>query len=195
MKSSPACHFKAAKLSEEQIARIREWINAGAPYDGPLNAKAARRISSHWAFQAPKKPPVPQVKNAALVRNPIDAFIAAEQEKRQLHPMPPADKRVLLRRVYLDLIGLPPTPDEVQAFLADNSRDAYEKVVDSLLARPQYGERWGRHWMDIWRYSDVYGERRPQQPAAHLALARLDHRLAEPGQRLRPDDRGDAGRR
>ena len=98
---------------------------------------------------------MPQVKNAAF-NNPIDAFIAAEHEKRQLHPMPPADKLVLLRRVYLDLIGLPPTQEEVQAFLADNSRDAYEKVVDSLLARPQYGERWGRHWMDIWRYSDVY---------------------------------------
>jgi hypothetical protein len=153
----PGMPFQAAKLSEEQIARIRDWINAGAEYDGPLNAKAARRISSHWAFQAPKRPPVPQVKNAAFVHNPIDAFIAAEQEKRQLHPMPPADKRVLLRRVYLDLIGLPPTHEELQSFLADNSRDAYEKVVDNLLARPQYGERWGRHWMDIWRYSDVYG--------------------------------------
>ena len=152
----PGMPFQSARLSDEQIARIREWIDAGAPYDGSLNAKVGRRISSHWAFQAPKKPPVPQVKNAAF-NNPIDAFIAAEHEKRQLHPMPPADKRVLLHRVYLDLIGLPPTQEEVQAFLADNSRDAYEKVVDSLLARPQYGERWGRHWMDIWRYSDVYG--------------------------------------
>ena len=153
----PGMPFQAAKLSEEQVSRIREWINTGAPYDGPLNAKVAHRISSHWAFQAPGKPSVPQVKNAAFVRNPIDAFIASEHEKRQLRPMPPADKRVLLRRVYLDLIGLPPTQDEVQAFLADNSRDAYEEVVDSLLSRPQYGERWGRHWMDIWRYSDVYG--------------------------------------
>ena len=153
----PGMPFQSAKLSEEQLARIREWIDAGAPYDGPLNAKVARRISTHWAFHAPKKPAVPQVKNAAFVHNPIDAFIAAEHEKRQLRPMPAADNRVLLRRVYLDLIGLPPTQEEVQAFLADNSRDAYEKVVDSLLARPQYGERWGRHWMDIWRYSDVYG--------------------------------------
>ncbi len=153
----PGMPFQSARLSDEQITRIREWIDAGAPYDGPLQARVARRISSHWAFQPLQKPPVPQLKNAALVRNPIDAFIAAEREKRQLRPAPPADKRVLLRRVYLDLIGLPPTQEELQAFLSDNSRDAYEKVVDSLLARPQYGERWGRHWMDIWRYSDVYG--------------------------------------
>ncbi len=153
----PGMPFQATQLSEEQVARIADWINAGAPYDGPLDVKAARRISTHWAFQAPKKPPVPVVKNASWVRNPIDAFVAAEQEKHGLHPMPPADKRILLRRVYLDLIGLPPTQQELQAFLADKSPDAYEKVVDKLLASPQYGQRWGRHWMDIWRYSDVYG--------------------------------------
>lgn len=153
----PAMPFQGAKLSDQHIAEIRDWINAGAPYDAPLDLKAAGRISTHWAFQPPAKPPVPKVKNAAWVRNPIDAFIAANQEKRSLHPMPAADKRVLLRRVYIDLIGLPPTQDELRAFLADTSRDAYEKVVDRLLASPQYGERWGRHWMDMWRYSDVYG--------------------------------------
>jgi hypothetical protein len=153
----PGMPFQGAKLSEEQISRIGDWINAGAPYDGSLDLKAARRISTHWAFQVPKRPPVPVVKNAAWVRNPIDAFVAAEQKKRGLHPLPQADKRTLLRRVYVDLIGLPPTPDEMNAFLADNSQDAYEKVVDRLLAKPEYGERWARHWMDIWRYSDVYG--------------------------------------
>jgi len=153
----PGMPFQGAQLSDEQIARLGDWINAGAPYDGSLDRKAARAISTHWAFQVPQKPPVPVVRNAAWVRNPIDAFVAAEQEKRGLHPVPPADKRVLLRRVYLDLIGLPPTQGEMNAFLADNSQDAYEKVVDKLLASPQYGERWARHWMDIWRYSDVYG--------------------------------------
>jgi len=153
----PGMPFQGAQLSDEQTSRLADWINAGAPYDGALDSKAARPISTHWAFQVPKKPPVPVVKNTAWVRNPIDAFIAAEQEKRGLHPVEPADKRVLLRRVYLDLIGLPPTQDEMSAFLADNSQDAYEKVVDKLLASPQYGERWARHWMDIWRYSDVYG--------------------------------------
>jgi mono/diheme cytochrome c family protein len=153
----PGMPFQSAKLSPEQIDRIGDWIDAGAPYDGVLSAKSARRISSHWAFQVPQKAPVPGVKNASWVRNPIDAFIAFDHEKHGLRPMPQADKRVLLRRVYLDLIGLPPTREEMKDFLADNSPDAYEKVVDTLLARPQYGERWGRHWMDIWRYSDVYG--------------------------------------
>src|ERR1700683_4888702 len=111
--------FQDTQLSDEQVARIGDWINAGAPYDAPLDVKAARPISTHWAFQVPKKPPVPVVKNATWVRNPIDAFIAAEQEKRGLHPVPPADKRQLLRRVYVDLIGLPPTPDELRAVLAD----------------------------------------------------------------------------
>lgn len=153
----PGMPFQGPQLPAELIARIADWIDAGAPYDGPLDRKAARRVSTHWAFQTPKKPSIPLVKNAAWVRNAIDAFVAAEQEKHGLHPVPPADRRVLLRRVYLDLIGLPPTREELQAFLADQSQDAYEKVVDKLLASPRYGERWGRHWMDIWRYSDVYG--------------------------------------
>ncbi len=103
------------------------------------------------------KPPVPEVKNAAWVRNPIDAFIAAGHEEHGLTPRPEAPKAVLLRRVYIDLIGLPPTPEELHAFLDDASPDAYEKVVDRLLASPRYGERWGRHWMDVWRYSDWAG--------------------------------------
>ncbi len=108
-------------------------------------------------FETVKRPDVPAVKNTAWVRNPIDAFVAAEHEERGLKPRPEATKAVLLRRVYFDLIGLPPTPDELHAFLNDASPDAYEKVVDHLLASPRYGERWGRHWMDVWRYSDWAG--------------------------------------
>jgi Protein of unknown function (DUF1553)/Protein of unknown function (DUF1549) len=93
------------------------------------------------------------------IRNPIDAFILAELEKRDVSPLPAAEKHVLLRRVYLDLIGLPPTREDLHAFLNDSSADAYEKLVDRLLASPQYGERWARHWMDVWRYSDWYGRR------------------------------------
>jgi hypothetical protein len=93
------------------------------------------------------------------VGNAIDAFLASQHEQRGVQPVAAAENRVLLRRVYLDLIGLPPSPDELQAFLADTRPDAYERVVDWLLARPQYGERWGRHWMDVWRYSDWYGRR------------------------------------
>ena len=159
----PGMPFQMDKLPDEVIARMADWINAGAPYDAPLRmaAETAKSIplpgSDHWAFKVPRRPAVPVVKSRAWVRNPIDAFVAAEHEKRGLKPLPPADKRVLLRRVYLDLIGLPPTPEEMQAFLADHSNDAYEKVVDHLLASPRYGERWGRHWMDVWRYSDWYG--------------------------------------
>ena len=105
-------------------------------------------------FQVVKRPPVPQVKNAAWVRNPIDAFIAAEHEERGLKPRPEASRPILVRRVYLDLIGLPPTPEQLHAALSDKSDNWYEKVVDHLLASPRHGERWGRHWMDVWRYSD-----------------------------------------
>src|SRR5262249_49192646 len=143
-------------------------------YDRPLDIEAAAREqkgqktgSDHWAFKAPQRVAVPVVKNKSWVRNPIDAFIAAEHEKRGLNPVPPAEKAILLRRVYLDLVGLPPTVEETKAFLADSSSNAYEKVVDRLLESPQYGERWGRHWMDVWRYSDWYGfgdEVRNSQP-------------------------------
>jgi mono/diheme cytochrome c family protein len=158
----PGMPFQMEKLPDTVIARIADWINAGAPYDAPLkmntNAQAVPLPGSdHWAFKVPKRPSVPVVKSSAWVGNPIDAFIAAEQEKHGLRPLPPADKRTLLRRVYLDLIGLPPTPEQVKAFLEDRSNDAYEKVVDQLLASSRYGERWGRHWMDVWRYSDWYG--------------------------------------
>jgi len=100
---------------------------------------------------------VPKVKNTGWRRNPIDAFVAAGHEEQGVKPRPEAARAVLLRRVYLDLTGLPPTPDELHAFLDDTSADAYEKVVDKLLASPRYGERWGRHWMDVGRYSDWAG--------------------------------------
>ena len=108
-------------------------------------------------FERVRRPEIPTVKNRRWARNPIDAFIAAEHETRQLTPRPQASREVLLRRVYLDLIGLSPTPDEQRAFLTDRSADAYEKVVERLLSDPRHGERWGRHWMDVWRYSDWAG--------------------------------------
>jgi hypothetical protein len=115
--------------------------------------------SEHWAFRVPVRPGVPVARNTGWVGNPIDAFIAAEHEKHGLVPSEEAAKHVLLRRVYVDLIGLPPTREELHAFLADTAPDAYETVVDRLLDSPQYGERWARHWMDVWRYSDWYGRR------------------------------------
>jgi hypothetical protein len=112
---------------------------------------------SYWAFQPVKKPPVPAVKNKAWVKTPVDAFILAKLEEKNLQPNPRADKLTLLRRATIDMTGLPPTQEEFQAFVADNSPDAWEKVVDRLLASPAYGERWGRHWLDVARYADSNG--------------------------------------
>jgi len=155
---------EAKPLSAAEIDVFRQWIDAGAPApDEPLPADP----SAHWSFQKPVRPPLPEVASAAWGSHPVDRFIAAKHEQQQLQPSGEAPKNLLLRRVYLDLIGLPPTHEEMQAFLADASPDAYEKVVDRLLASPQYGERWGRHWMDVWRYSDWDGyaaEVRESQP-------------------------------
>jgi hypothetical protein len=119
-----------------------------------LAAFKTRPVYPWKPFETVQSPAKPPVKNAAWVRNPIDAFIAAEHELRALRPRPEALRHVLVRRVYLDLIGLPPTRDELQTALDDQSADWYEKIVDRLLASPRHGERWGRHWMDVWRYVD-----------------------------------------
>jgi len=144
-------------LAAEEIAKLRAWIAAGAA--APSDDRPEADPREHWAFRRPVRPAVPATVDPAWVRNPIDAFIAAEHERRNLTPSPEADRPTLLRRAYLDLIGLPPTRDELHRFLADDSPDAYEQAVDRLLASPQHGERWGRHWMDVWRYSDWYGRR------------------------------------
>jgi len=154
--------FKGRKLEDADIAKLSAWIKAGVPYgDAALDSEGMSRAEAekHWAFRKPIRPAIPTVLKAGWSKNPIDAFIAAEQEKHGLAPLPEADKRTLARRVYIDLIGVPPTQAEVASYLADKSSQAYEKIVDKLLASPQYGERWGRHWLDIWRYSDWYGYR------------------------------------
>src|SRR5688572_2498924 len=116
---------------------------------------AAQR--SFWSLQPVTKPAVPAVKDKLWVKNPVDAFVLGKLEEKQLQPNKAADKLTLLRRVSIDLTGLPPTQDEIQAFLADRSETAYEKVVDRLLASTAYGERWGRHWLDVARYADSNG--------------------------------------
>ncbi|MCS6776897.1 MAG: PSD1 and planctomycete cytochrome C domain-containing protein [Chloroherpetonaceae bacterium] len=140
-----------APLSEKQIALIRRWIDQGASWSEGTTPR------KHWAYIPPVRPPIPRVRNASWVRNPIDAFILARLEKEGLQPSPEADRITLIRRVTLDLIGLPPTPQEVDAFLADRSPSAYEKVVDRLLASPHYGERMALPWLDAARYADSNG--------------------------------------
>src|SRR5438034_10575268 len=144
----------AAPLAPAQIALIRTWIDDGAPWPDDAGVTGAT-AEKHWAYEKPVKRDPPAPRNSGWARNPIDQFVAAELEARKLSPRPEAPKPVLLRRLYLDLIGLPPTREELLAFLGDSSPDAVERVVDRLLADPRYGERWGRHWMDVWRYSDM----------------------------------------
>jgi hypothetical protein len=144
---------EGAGLPPKDIALLKAWIDQGARMpDEPIPPDPR----DHWAFRPPRRPAVPRVAGAATA-NPIDAFVAAARAGHGLSPNPPADRAVLLRRVFLDLVGLPPSRAELHAFLADTSPHAYEKVVDRLLASPHYGERWGRHWMDVWRYSDPFG--------------------------------------
>jgi len=132
-------------LTQQEADLIRKWIEQGAHW------------SPHWAFVAPSRPDLPAVENAAGVRNPIDQFILARLEKEDLAPSQEADKRTLIRRVSLDLVGLPPTPEQVEQFLNDDSPDAYEKLVDRLLASPHYGERMAWPWLDAARYADTNG--------------------------------------
>ncbi len=142
-------------LKKSEIALIRLWLDQGAA--GPTDEKPEADPKDHWAFRPPVRPSLPVVKGSDSSGNPIDAFLTARRLKHGLQAQPEADRRRMLRRVYLDLIGLPPTRQEQAAFLADRSPDAYEKVVDRLLASKLHGERWGRHWMDVWRYSDWWG--------------------------------------
>jgi hypothetical protein len=147
------------RLSAEQVADFEAWVKRGAPDPRmPEEAQPAAHLGKTWAFQPRKEPPLPAVKRHDWVRNAIDRFILARLEEKGLAPAPPADKRALLRRATFDLTGLPPTPAEVEAFLADTSPDAFARVVDRLLASPAYGERWGRHWLDLVRYTDDFDE-------------------------------------
>jgi len=147
---------KSDPLTAEQIGLLRAWIDQGA--DWPENASLQLKDSrDHWAFKAPTRPKLPSVKHPGWIRTPIDNFVLARLEKEGLKPSPEADRVTLLRRLSLDLIGLPPTIGEVDAFLADKSPDAYEKQVERLLKSPHYGERWGRHWLDAARYADSDG--------------------------------------
>ncbi|HQR36327.1 MAG TPA: DUF1553 domain-containing protein [Blastocatellia bacterium] len=147
-------------LKAEQIELIRKWIDQGAqwPEVNPSQASNLQsEIPKHWAYVKPVRPAIPQVKAQGWIRNPIDAFVLARLEKEGLTPSPEASKEILLRRVYLDLVGLPPSVKEIDEFLADQSPDAYEKVVDRLLSSPHYGERWARPWLDLARYADSNG--------------------------------------
>ena len=150
----------SGKLPEPERRVVAEWIGAGAPW--PAAAKTAApaddfnaRIKRHWAFQPLRRPAIPDVSDPTWNWNPIDSFVRAKLDAAGLKPARPADRRTLLRRVTYDLTGLAPTPEDVESFVNDRAPDAWEKVVDRLLASPQYGEKWGRHWLDLVRFAET----------------------------------------
>jgi hypothetical protein len=153
------------KLATKEIAVLSRWVKAGAPWPAAPAAVAAEtkgmRVTDadrqYWAYRPVKRPAIPPVKNRAWVRNPLDAFVLARLEKEGLSPAAPAERRALGRRVWYDLTGLPPTPEELDAFVNDSAPDAYEKLIDRLLASPHYGEKWARHWLDLVRYAETNG--------------------------------------
>ena len=172
--SRPYMPFGRAQLSDGEIDLVRRWILSGAslaavpeavPGDGPSAAELARleerpitdEERAYWAFVKPVRRPAPEVSDPAWAENPIDAYLLAAMEAAGATPAPEADKVTLVRRAYLDVLGLPPTPEQIAAFVNDESPDAWEKLIDELLASPHYGERWARHWMDLVRYADSGG--------------------------------------
>lgn len=166
---------KGEKLSDAQVADLTTWVKMGAP-DPRVGGTAKLtglndKARAHWAYQPVKKPEVPQVKDKKWVKTPVDAFVLAKLEENGMKPSRPAQPAVLLRRVYYDLVGLPPTPQEIRAFLFDRSPNALEKVVDKLLASPHYGERWGRYWLDSARYSDTSGAEQVRKEDYRYAYA------------------------
>jgi hypothetical protein len=158
---------KKPRLTADEIKLLEQWVADGAKWPDSL-ANEAKPASSHWAYQQPKKAALPAVMEKRWPRNPIDHFILARLEKEQLAHSPEADKITLLRRLHLDLIGLPPTLAEVDAYVNDKSDTAYEKAVERLLASPHYGERWGRHWLDAARYADSDGYEKDKSRAMHF---------------------------
>ncbi|MBX9579203.1 MAG: PSD1 and planctomycete cytochrome C domain-containing protein [Gemmataceae bacterium] len=145
-------------LAAGEVATLTEWVKQGAVFPKATAAQVRPDAGKHWAFQPVKPVPVPAIRNPqSAIRNEIDRFVLARLEREGMKPAPPADGRTLIRRAYYDLVGLPPTAAEVEAFAADNSPDAWEKLIDKLLASPQYGERWGRYWLDVARYADTKG--------------------------------------
>lgn len=170
----------SGKLPQAEIDVLSRWVKQGIPWPGegrkapgsitlpPSVASSARPSGpERWVYHAVKRPAVPPTRNREWVRNPIDAFILAGLESHDLEPVSPADRMVLIRRVTYDLTGLPPTPEEVDAFVSDCATDAYARLVDRLLASPRYGEAWGRHWLDLVRYAETNGyERDSAKPFA-----------------------------
>jgi hypothetical protein len=153
----PPAESDVPPLAPADVARLVEWVNAGAVWPDGVDTATAVDKTDHWSFRPVERPPVPSVRDAAWPRNDIDRFILARLEAESLKPSPEADRRTWLRRATFDLTGLPPTPEELEQFLADTSPAAHERVIERLLASPRYGERYAQHWLDVVRYADTHG--------------------------------------
>ncbi len=172
----------SGKLKADEIEILTRWVKIGAPWPGskPLTTKPGEfeitpEQRQFWSFKPVKLPAVPKVKRAWWVQSPIDAFIMQKLEAKGLKPSPPADRRTLIRRATYDLTGLPPAQADVDAFIADKAPGAFARVVDRLLATPQYGERWGRHWLDVARYADTKGYAFTEDAVYHNAYTYRDY--------------------
>ncbi len=170
------------RITKAEIDRVAAWIAQGAPQGKPADAQTGApdplvsdKDRQFWAFQAPRRPAEPSIKNRDRVRNPIDVFVLSKLEVKGLSLSPEASKLTLVRRAYFDLTGLPPSPAEAQAFLADSQPDAYEKMIDRLLASPRYGERWGRDWLDLSGYADSEGGKLAADPVRPVAWRYRDY--------------------
>ena len=182
------------RLSAEEVSTFERWINEGASWDvarldpqpkppgheqAPAAAAKPEKVGiseedrNWWAFRKPLRRPVPLLKEARWNGNPVDAFLKKQLDQEGLEPAPRADRRTLIRRAYLDLVGLLPSPEEVEVFVNDSSEDAFARLVDRLLASPHYGERWGRHWLDVARYADSGGYEHDYDYLSCLAISRL----------------------
>src|SRR5579864_376491 len=163
---------KNDRLSTQEIGLLRAWIDQGASWPEGADSDtslASMAATTHWAFKPAVRPTLPAVKKGDWVRNPIDAFALAKLEAMDIEPSPEADRNTLIRRLSFDLLGLPPTREEVERFVNDTAPDAYERLVERTLASPHFGERWGRHWLDVARYADSDGyEKDLARPYAYL---------------------------
>ncbi|MCA9007207.1 MAG: DUF1549 domain-containing protein, partial [Planctomycetaceae bacterium] len=156
----PEMPKKGEPLSKAEVETLRNWIKAGAVWPPAVRIQEAQLNDYNWwSFQPLTQPDLPDLtdKEQQQVRTPVDAYLLARLRKAGLKYSPPADRRTLIRRIYFDLIGLPPTSDEIEQFVKDPDPQAYEKLVDRLLASPRYGERWARHWLDVVHYADTHG--------------------------------------
>ena len=179
----PRMPMNAPALGEQEIDQIAKWID-GMKAGAATVSSAGKKPGWPWTPLA--EPALPQVKRMDWVRTPIDAFVLAKLEQKKLAAAPPASSRSLLRRLYYGLVGVPPTPEEMESFLKNPSAEAYKAEVEKLLGDSRYGEKWGRHWLDLVRYSDTRGGAIDYPPPAHVALSRLCNSRVQSGSALRP---------